>query len=312
MDGIMNREQWIRNLSTPDGPVDMILDTDAFNEVDDQFAISYMLCSPELHPVAINAAPFFNTKSTGPEDGMEKSYHEILHVLELAGRADLKGIVYKGSREYLKDEHTPVVSPAAENICRLASRYSPEKPLYVVAIAAITNVASALLMKPEIKENIVVVWLGGHSWEIGDPTEFNMKQDIAGARVVMGSGVPFVQLPCNGVVSEFRISKPELEYWLYDKNSLADYLARYTVSDTDAYAAGKPWSRPIWDVTAVAWLLNKNGRFMGSRIEKTRLPGYDRSYHPVDNDAVMSYVVYIARDALMKDLIDKLVGNDGL
>ena len=304
----MDKEQYLKNLTPPTGPVDIVLDTDTFNEVDDQFAISYMLKSPELNPVSINAAPFYNSKSSGPEDGMEKSYNEIMHILELAERTDLKDIVYKGSREYLKDEKTPVISPAAENICALASKYSPEKPLYIVAIAAITNVASALLMKPEIKENIVVVWLGGHSWEIGDPTEFNMKQDIAGARVVIGSGVPFVQLPCNGVVSEFRISKPELEYWFYGKNKLADYLARYAVSDTDAYAAGKPWSRPIWDVTAVAWLINGNGRFMGTRIEKTRIPGYDRNYYPLGGESVMCYVTYIARDSLMKDLIDKLIG----
>ena len=92
----------------------------------------------------------------------------------------------------------------------LAKNYSPENPLYVVAIAAITNVASALLIAPEIAENIVIVWLGGHSMEVSDAGEFNMVQDIAAARVVMSSNAPFVQLPCFGVVSSFTLSKAEI------------------------------------------------------------------------------------------------------
>lgn len=55
-----------------------------------------------------------------------------------------------------------------------------------------------------------------------------MYQDVAAARVVMQSGVPFVQLPCRGVVSAFTVSKPELEFGLKGKNALADYLAEKT------------------------------------------------------------------------------------
>ena len=241
----MTKEQFLKNLLPPEGNVDVVLDTDTYNEVDDQFAIAYMLNSPELNPVAIYAAPFFNDKSTGPEDGMEKSYDEIFHILKLAGRTDMNDKVYKGAREYLKDEKTPVVSPAAEHLCKTAMNYSPEKPLYVVGIAAITNIASALLMKPEIKKNIVVVWLGGHAWHFNDVYEFNMKQDIAAARVVMGSGVPFVQLPCEGCVSEFKISKPEILHWLSGKNPLADYLGDYAIAISDDHVAHLPWARTI-------------------------------------------------------------------
>lgn len=102
----MTKEQFLKNLLPPEGNVDVVLDTDTYNEVDDQFAIAYMLNSPELNPVAIYAAPFFNDKSTGPEDGMEKSYDEIFHILKLAGRTDMNDKVYKGAREYLKDKNT--------------------------------------------------------------------------------------------------------------------------------------------------------------------------------------------------------------
>ena len=36
----MTKEQYLKNLSVPSGKIDVVLDTDAFNEVDDQFAIS--------------------------------------------------------------------------------------------------------------------------------------------------------------------------------------------------------------------------------------------------------------------------------
>ena len=305
----MTKEQFLKNLLPPEGKADMVLDTDAYNEVDDQFAIAYMLRSPELNPLAIYAAPFYNSRSSGPEEGMEKSYDEIFRVLNLAERTDMNDKVYKGSREYLKDEKTPVISPAAEHLCETAMNYSPEKPLYVVAIGAITNIASALLLKPEIKENIVVVWLGGNAVGMKKFYEFNMSQDIAAARVVIGSGVPFVQLPCYGVVSGFNISKPELEYWLYDKNPLADYLARATVNEADSYAVGTPWTRIIWDVTAVAWLVNAEDKFMWSDIRERFIPGYDGKYHKCENSATMRYISVIHRDALMKDLIKKLLQN---
>ena len=75
----MTQEQYLKNLMPPTGTVDVLLDTDAFNEIDDQFAISYLLLAKEkLNTVGICAAPFFNSLSDGPADGMEKSYDEIL------------------------------------------------------------------------------------------------------------------------------------------------------------------------------------------------------------------------------------------
>ena len=66
--------------------LDMVLDTDTYNEVDDQFALCYALCSPErLNVQAVYAAPFFNDRSNGPEQGMERSYDEIVRLLGKMG-----------------------------------------------------------------------------------------------------------------------------------------------------------------------------------------------------------------------------------
>jgi len=282
----------------------MVLDTDAYNEIDDQFAISYALRSKEKLIVrALYAAPFLNERSTSPLDGMEKSYDEIHKLLALAGE---KTPVFKGSGKYLKNENEAVDSPVARDLVSRAMSYTSERPLYVVAIGAITNVASALLMRPAIADRIVVVWLGGHSIHWHDTREFNMMQDVAAARVVFSSGAPLVILPCMGVVSSFTTTGPELHHWLSGKNELCDYLVTQTVDEANTYAAGSVWSRTIWDVTAIAWLLNDSGSLMLDKLIPTPIPEYDNYYAFDPRKPLCRYVYHINRDALFDDLFKKL------
>ncbi len=302
----MREEQYIRNLNVPSKKIDVVIDTDTFNEIDDQFAVAYLIkSSDKLNLKALYAAPFFNENSTSPGDGMEKSYEEILRLLELMEKQELGEVTYKGSDRFLESETVPVISDAANHLVKLAKNYSPDNPLYVVAIGAITNVASALLIDPKIAENIVVVWLGGHSREFIDTKEFNMDHDIAAARVVFSSGAPIVQLPCMGVVSGFSVSIVELEYYLRGKNPLCDFLVDRVQDAISSYAKGLAVSRVIWDVTAVAWLLNDDERFMMSRLDHMAIPEYDGHY-AYDRTRLMRYVYYIHRDQLLTDLFMKL------
>ena len=297
----------IKNLERPKSKVDVILDTDAYNEIDDQFAIAYMIANYEkLNVKAIFAAPFLNPRSSSPKDGMERSYDEILKVLSMIERAQpIKDNVYKGSDKFLTDEKTPVVSPAAEHLAKIAMDYNSDNPLYVVAIGAITNIASAILINPKIINNIVVVWLGGTAMHWHDTREFNLIQDVAAARIIFGCGVPLVQLPCAGVVSAFTISEAELTQWLVGKNNISDYLARNTIEEASSYAKGKPWSRVIWDVTAVAWLID--GRFFCECLEKSPIPEYDGHYAYDARRHFIKYVYHINRDSLLEDLFNKLL-----
>lgn len=198
MDVHLSEEQRLRLLAPPSGPVHMVLDTDTYNEIDDQFALVYALLSPERLTVeAVYAAPFHNNRSSGPADGMEKSYEEILRLLERLGRPS-EGFVHKGATAWLPAPDQPVHSPAADDLVARA-RASRDGPLYVVGIGAITNVASSLLLAPEIAERIVVVWLGGHPQVWHTAREFNLQQDVTAARVIFDSGVPLVHVPCRNV-----------------------------------------------------------------------------------------------------------------
>ena len=299
----------LQRLSKPTGKIDVVLDTDTCNEVDDQFALAYLLCLAEGVDAKINiralcAAPFHNAKSENPEDGMEKSFQEIHRILELMGKQKYAKLVYKGSRNWMRDEKTPVPSEAAEKLAALAMEYTPERPLYVAAIGAITNVASALLLKPEITDRIVIVWLGGNAHEWPDNREFNCQQDVAAARVVFGSGAALVQLPCAGVVSSFRTCAGELEMFLRGKNRLCDYLVDIVERDGAAESPYQTWTRVIWDVTAVGWLLE--GDFMKDKLVPSPIPEYDHHYSFDPGRHFIRYVYSVNRDALFEDLFRRL------
>lgn len=59
--------------------VNVILDTDTYNECDDQFALSYLIKSKDLFNIeAITVAPYSHTKrNVKVKDGQELSYRNF-------------------------------------------------------------------------------------------------------------------------------------------------------------------------------------------------------------------------------------------
>lgn len=228
----------------------VVLDTDTFNEVDDQFALAHLLLS-DVHLEAVYAAPFHNERSAGPGDGMEKSYREIQHILDLVG-PDPAPPTFQGSRQFLAAPNEPIESDAVHDLIERAMTPNSGK-LHVAAIAAATNIASALLIEPRIAEKITVVWLGGHAPFLTDTREFNLQQDLHAARVLLDSPVPLVLLPCYPVCSHLKTTVPELEALLAPRSQLGRYLTRIFRE----HGPGVPaWSKVIWDLAASAWIVN--------------------------------------------------------
>jgi inosine-uridine nucleoside N-ribohydrolase len=237
----------------------VVLDTDTYNEVDDQFALVYALRSTEKLTVeAVYAAPFTNSRSTGPADGMAKSYEEIVRVLDRL-RISPEGFAFLGSTDYLGVE--PERSPAVADLISRAMATPGDDPLYVVAIGAVTNVASAILIEPEIIRKIVVVWLGGNPHSAPHTVEFNLMQDVAAARVIFDGGVPFIHVPCLGVASHLLTTRAELAEAIAERNAVCDFLYERFCEHSDDHFA---WGKEIWDVAAVAWLVN--AEWLPSRV----------------------------------------------
>lgn len=308
----VNAARLLDRLHHPTSAVDVVVDTDAFNGIDDQFALAYLLRSDDRCRVQmIAAAPFYNppesgrvSHSTSPADGMERSYEEILRVLDAAGRADLKPFVFRGATHYLPGPLTPVPSEAADQIVTLARAHSPENPLYILAIACATNVASALLTAPDIRDRIVVVWQGGQSRHFGTCDDFNLSQDIHAGRVLFGCGAALVQLPLLGVVSEFRFTRPELETLLGGQNALCDFLLNLTWAHTALQFNYPHWSKALVDMTAAAWLVSD--AFFLERVVPSPVPQYDLTFSFPPDRHPIRYVYYVKKDPLVADMVAKL------
>ncbi len=291
----------LKQLEPPTGKIKMVFDTDTYNEVDDQFALAYALLSPEkIDMQAVYAAPFHNSRSESAGDGMEKSYEEILRLLKMLDKSS-DGFAFRGSGGYLEDINKPIRSDAALDLIKKAMASSPEDPLYVVPVGCITNIASAILIEPKIIKNIVVVWLGGNGLNWPTQNEFNLMQDVLAAQVVLNSGVPFVIMPCRSVVSHFHTTIPELSLNLKGKNELSDYLLNIVVE----YSGGKTaWSKVIWDVTAVAWLVNPS--WISTNLVHSPILTDQVTYSVDQSRHFMRMATSLNRDAIFRDLFEKL------
>ena len=247
----MTESQRIGRLQPPRGKVRMVLDTDTYNEIDDQFAVVQALLSPEqLEVEALYAAPFHNARSTGPEDGMLRSFEEIGRLLERLQMTEQVRVL-QGSRGYLDGPDEPQDSAAARDLVERAMAF-PE-PLYVATIGAITNVAAAILLEPRIIQRIVIVWLGGNPLYWPTAKEFNLEQDLHASRLIFDCGVPLVQIPCQAVAALLQTTVPEIETYLSGQGAIGDYLVEiFRDHHHDHYA----WSKVIWDISAIGYLLN--------------------------------------------------------
>ena len=299
--------------------LDIVIDTDTFNEIDDQFAIVQALLRPDrLDTQAIYAAPFHNQRSMDAEEGMTKSYGEILQLLQRM-EVEHEGLVHEGARSFLKppesvsvNEVSPVDSPAVQDlIARAMARPVDGPPLYVVAIAAITNVASALLLEPRLVDRIVVVWLGGHADDWPDNMEFNLQGDLTAAQVVFDCGVPLVRLPCMGVVSHLHCSVPEIDTYVAPCGAIGKFLAsRFREYPAERGQSALGYSKQIWDMAAIAWCINPS--WCPTVLAPTPIitDSYTWSFN---NHRHLHRVATasISRDPIMSDLFENLATNYG-
>jgi purine nucleosidase len=306
----------LEKLQPPEGKSRIVIDTDTYNEIDDQFAVVHALLSPEkLSVEGIYAAPFFNHRSTDPGNGMEMSYEEILRLMDRLGMP-LENLAFRGSRGFLHDYDHPYTSDAVSDLIERAMR--SDELLYVVAIGTLTNIASAILIEPKIIEKIVLVWLGGNALHWPHTTEFNLCGDVLASRFIFDCGIPLVLIPCAGVTTHLRTTVPEIDRYVKGKGAVGDYLADTLKAYNDDHFG---WSKEIWDVVTIAYMINSD--WVPSYITPSPMitqhppankPGenpypwekyhltwsFDQSRHPI------RCAYYLERDPIFRDLFTKL------
>lgn len=362
----LSHEHYAHILRNPSGRVRCVIDTDARNEIDDQFALAWALLSQDVLDIeAIYAAPYSfrnrmdelrqaaiiqqrkdratadeltllaryagqlsrlidrgvditDTNALDPQNvtmvtadiGMEKSYQEILIVCEKMGIA-FADKTFRGSAGYLNSFDEPLHSDAVTHLIETARTASPDDPLYIVAIGAPTNIASALLIAPDIIENIVITWTAGFPTTLTDVFQesFNMEQDMLSSQLLFDSGAPMVYLPGFHVGAQLSLSLPEMEAWVKGKGEIGDYLywlymnnPHYPFQGIDDYF-GRTWI--IWDLINFAWLMQPD--WVPTLMTTAPYLSDDRKWlrdgairHP------MREAIGINRDAIYRDFFAKL------
>lgn len=139
--------------------INVILDTDTYNECDDQFALAYMIKSQDVFNIeAITIAPFSHKdKNVFLEESQNLSYNEVLKICKWLN-FDTSNKVFKGATDYLQNSVSE--NQAVNKIIEIALK---NKKTYIMTIGAITNIALAIKKELKIIDKIEVIWLGGHS-----------------------------------------------------------------------------------------------------------------------------------------------------
>ena len=233
----------------------VIVDTDARNEADDQFAIVHALLSPTLDVRGLIAA-HFGTQRT--QTSMLESRDEIDLLVGMLGQEG-RVTVANGGAHALPDERTPVNSDGARLIVSEALA-DGDGPLFIGFLGPLTDMASAILLEPSIVErDVVVIWIGGGAYDpdvvpLGSSPEFNLKNDIAAANVVFDSGITVWQVPST-IYRLLSVGYAELRRKVEPHGELGRYLVQQIVEFNDAHHKVPIESRSLGDSPAIGLML---------------------------------------------------------
>lgn len=237
-------------------PRRVILDCDTANEIDDQFAIAYALGSPALDVRGVISVQ--NTLIHGA-GSVERYQEEAERVVALCGRKpDVPCL--RGAPHPMETRETPVPSEGLDFLIAEATK----GPLTIIATGPITDVASLLLVAPEVREHLRVVWLGGFPdvatytrWRLG---ELNGRADIAAWRVLFAQPVALLQLPGWPGVAKLVVEYgPYVEELRALNRPVATYLAAISAAwrkHREALGYGPQTRKILWDVANVAAVIN--------------------------------------------------------
>ncbi len=279
--------------------ISVILDTDIYNEADDQFALSYLLTSQNRFNVeAITIAPYQHDNDLSIQEGQEKSYEEVLKICKWLG-FNTENKVFKGSVDYIQEGYNET-NEAVNKIIEIAIK---NEKTYIMAIGSITNIAMAIKKEPKIIEKIEVIWLGGHSLLNKDNIEFNFRQDVQAVREVFASKVKLTIIPCKNVASNLKTTIYEIKHHLKNKSKLGNYLCNKFYNDGKH---GIQTRRVIWDISVIAYLINKNW-FETIEISTPNIKE-DTSYELTNGKHKITMVNWLDSDKIYEDLFRKIGG----
>lgn len=283
--------------------VRVIVSSDVRNEADDQFAVAHHLLTPIFDVRGVVAA-HYESKDPGSRTTMEKSYQELLKLMEASGIDDVPAL--RGCEAPLANEADAPQCEGVDFIIQESLR-EDERPLYIAVQGALTDVAAAINRCPEIAEKLTVIWIGGLNYPDGGP-EFNLLQDVAAARVVFASKAAVWQLPV-GVYGTVEITMAELAWKVRPCGTMGRYLYEemedYNLhnQEPNSLRRGENWN--LGDSPAIAALLECEWRG-NFRQEHAPYIRDDMTYQPNPEGKLIRVYDYVDVRMLLEDFFAKL------
>ncbi len=230
----------------------VVLDADTANEVDDLYAVLRAFAEPSWDIVALNATQWENSQWKVP-DTMEES-HRLNTVLMAYLKPGYGTRLRRGGHRRMYDwGDLAVHSAAAYEIIRLAHEQPEGEKVTVIALGALTNVASALFIDPSIESKVTLYWLGStydRNKKVTRLLDFNPMMDPRAAGLLFQSEMEMHVLPVSELGEyqfDFRRTREELE----EVHELGEFLVERWFKH---HGSGRE-NRILWDVALIQAML---------------------------------------------------------
>ena len=269
----------------------IIVDCDAGADGDDQFALAYALrAKDKVKVIAVNSAPFNDNSDETSAAGKV----ECEEIIKAAGE---RVPVYCGSADYITRAKKPIESEAARNIRDAV--ISSDEPVTAVISGCCTNVASALALYPEIRSNLIVVWLALDDLDGDHNTgEYNYHNDIEAGKLLFSLAENTVLVCAGKVVAPYRRTDDEIDEMFPSDDPLAAWLRRRFREVT--------WAQGLWDLCAEGLLIKPEA----CKIEKAYSPvfGDDGEIISFDHKRPIAVVNYNDSEEIISDCVKRING----
>lgn len=221
----------------------IILDADSGNEVDDLYALVRMLLEPTVEVTALTATQWQTSHWTAPR-AMENS-HRVNQQLLGELRLSVKTLRGGAARMYDWGDRAQH-SAAAYEIIRQANE---KGEVTIVALGALTNVASAVFIQPAIAKKLKVYWLGttvDFETQVLKRNDFNPMMDPFALDYLLDSEVEMHIMPIN-VATAMEIEYAQL------KTAIGSHpVGNYLLQRWDNHLDSSRKNRVLWDLGLVA------------------------------------------------------------
>ncbi len=288
----------VSGAQSPGSRTPVVLSTDVGNEIDDQWAITYLLLQPRFDVLGIMSAQA--PSITAPAG--HTSYRILTDVVENRLGMRTHPPLIEGGSLPLENARTPRSSPAVDFLIETSRRFSKDNPLTVLMIGAGTDVASAILTDPGIVNRVRIIQMGFTDEQDGN--EFNIANDVHAAQAILDSNVPLVVGPgkvCRGSLSltfdqarEMLEKRGAIGAWLWEEYQA--WYFRY-VKPLRVNDFSKPWV--IWDDITLAYVL---GMTTQHTLPRPRLRD-DLTFERVKTDQTIVWITDVDEQRMWTDFL---------